>query len=111
LPHNSQRSSVAYTGTHDNDTTAGWFHDPGSPQRSPEQCEKERRAALAYLGVKDGGREIHWDMIRCVWSSVANLAIAPAQDLLGLGSEARLNLPATLAGNCEWRGGGRRAAS
>ncbi|HYS09264.1 MAG TPA: 4-alpha-glucanotransferase [Myxococcales bacterium] len=103
LPHNYDRSSVAYTGTHDNDTTAGWFHERGSPQRSPDQCEKERHAALGYLGVKDGGREIHWDMMRGVWSSVANLAIAPVQDLLGLGSEARMNLPGTLAGNWEWR--------
>jgi 4-alpha-glucanotransferase len=103
LPHHYERSSVAYTGTHDNDTTVGWFHDRGSPQRSPEQCEKERRAALAYLGVKDGGREIHWDMMGGAWSSVANLAIAPAQDLLGLGSEARMNRPGTLAGNWEWR--------
>ena len=103
LPHNYDRASVAYTGTHDNDTTVGWFHDRGSPQRSPEQCEKERRGALAYLGVHDGGREIHWDMMRGVWSSAANLAVAPAQDLLGLGSEARMNLPGTAAGNWEWR--------
>jgi 4-alpha-glucanotransferase len=103
LPHGYERNSVAYTGTHDNDTTVGWFQDPGSPQRSPEQCESERRAALAYLGVKDSGREIHWDMIRGVWSSVANLAVAPAQDLLGLGSEARMNLPGTSEGNWEWR--------
>src|SRR5438874_2275423 len=103
LPHNYERNSVAYTGTHDNDTTFAWFHDCGSPQRAKEQCEKERRMALAYLGVKDGGREIHWDMIRAVWSSVANLAIAPVQDLLGLGSEARMNLPGTTEGNWEWR--------
>ena len=103
LPHNYERNSVAYTGTHDNDTTFAWFHDCGFPQRAKEQCEKERRMALAYLGVKDGGREIHWDMIRAVWSSVANLAIAPVQDLLGLGSEARMNLPGTTEGNWEWR--------
>ncbi len=103
LPHNYERNSVAYTGTHDNDTTSAWFHDCGSPQRSEEQCEEERRMALAYLGVKDGGREIHWDMIRGVWGSVANLAIAPVQDLLGLGSEARMNLPGTAEGNWEWR--------
>jgi len=102
-PHSYQRNSVAYTGTHDNDTTFAWFHDCGFPQRAKEQCEKERRTALAYLGVKDGGREIHWDMIRAVWSSVANLAIAPVQDLLGLGSEARMNLPGTTEGNWEWR--------
>ena len=77
-----------------------WFQ---SPQRSPEQCEKERRNALAYLAVKDGAREIHWDMLRGIWSSVANLAIAPVQDLLGLGSEARMNRPGTVEGNWEWR--------
>ena len=103
LPYNYERNSVAYTGTHDNDTTAAWFHECGSPQRSPEQCEKERQNALAYLGVEDGGAEIHWHVIRAVWSSVANLAIAPVQDLLGLGSEARMNLPGTVEGNWEWR--------
>jgi len=103
LPHAYERGSAAFTGTHDNDTSVGWFRDSGSPQRSPEQCEKERRAALEYLGVKDSGREIHWDMIRGVWSSVANLAVAPAQDLLGLGDEARMNLPGTAQGNWEWR--------
>jgi len=103
LPHNYDRNSVAYPGTHDNDTVVGWFHEEGSPQRSPEECEKERRKALAYLAVKDGGREIHWDMLRAVWSSVANLAIAPVQDLLGLGPEARMNRPGTVEGNWEWR--------
>ena len=101
LPHNYERNSVAYTGTHDNDTTAGWFHEKDSPQRSKEQAEKERRAALEYLGIS--GREIHWEMIRAVWASVANLAMAPVQDLLGLGSEARMNLPGTVQGNWEWR--------
>jgi 4-alpha-glucanotransferase len=103
LPHNYERNSVAYTGTHDNDTTAGWFHDCGSAQRSAAQCEKERRAALAYLGAEGDGRDIHWRMIRGVWSSVANLAIAPAQDLLGLGTEARMNRPGTSGGNWVWR--------
>jgi 4-alpha-glucanotransferase len=92
LPYNYSRNSVAYTGTHDNDTTRGWFEklEPG-----------ERRNALDYLGTK--GREISWEMIREVWRSVANLALAPAQDLLGLGSEARMNHPGTLQGNWEWR--------
>ena len=92
LPHNYQRNSVAYTGTHDNDTTAGWFAALG---------ETERAAALAYLGTS--GREIHWEMLRAVWASVANLAIAPVQDLLGLGAEARMNTPGTAQGNWEWR--------
>ena len=103
LPYNYERNSVAYTGTHDNDTTAAWFHECGSAQRTPEECEKERQNALAYLGVEDGGREIHWHLIRVVWASVANLAIAPVQDLLGLGSEGRMNLPGTAEGNWEWR--------
>ena len=103
LPYSYERNSAAYTGTHDNDTSVGWFNDCGSPQRSTEQCEKERRAALDYLGCGGDARDIHWQMIRGVWSSVANLAIAPLQDLLGLGSEARMNLPGTAAGNWEWR--------
>jgi 4-alpha-glucanotransferase len=92
LPHNYTRNSVAYTGTHDNDTTRGWFG---------KLAERERRAVLEYLGTS--GREIHWEMIREVWHSVANLAIAPLQDLLGLGTEARMNLPGTSQGNWEWR--------
>ena len=92
LPHNYQRNSVAYTGTHDNDTTRGWFEKLGAIERS---------TTLGYLGTS--GREIHWEMIRAVWASVANLAIAPVQDLLGLGSEARMNLPGTAQGNWEWR--------
>ena len=103
LPHGYERNAVAYTGTHDNDTTVGWFRDPGSPRHPPQERESERRAALAYLGVRDGGREIHWDLIRGAWSSVANLAVAPAQDLLGLGSSARMNVPGTVDGNWEWR--------
>jgi 4-alpha-glucanotransferase len=94
LPYNYDRNSVAYTGTHDNDTTQGWFHDR-------KLTAKERKAALAYLGTD--GREIHWEMMRAVWSSVANLAMAPVQDLLGLGTEARMNLPGTARGNWEWR--------
>jgi 4-alpha-glucanotransferase len=92
LPHNHERNSVAYTGTHDNDTTRGWFETLE---------EKERRAALDYLDTN--GNEIHWEMLRAVQASVANLAIAPVQDLLGLGSEARMNLPGSAEGNWEWR--------
>jgi 4-alpha-glucanotransferase len=109
LPHNYARNSVVYTGTHDNDTTAGWFHDPGSGTRSAEQTEKERRVALAYLGHDPsapgdgGGRDIHWQMIRMILMSVANVAIVPAQDLLGLGSESRMNRPGTDQGNWAFR--------
>src|SRR5438105_9474682 len=80
LPYNYERNCLAYTGTHDNDTTRGWFE---------KLSEQERDAALAYLGTT--GREIHWEMMRAVWSSVANAALAPMQDVLGLGSEARMN--------------------
>jgi 4-alpha-glucanotransferase len=103
LPHNLVRRSVVYTGTHDNDTTVGWFTDQGgegSP-RSPEQAEVERAACLQYLGTE--GREIHWDMIRMALLSVADLAVFPLQDILGLGSEARMNRPGTGTGNWEWR--------
>jgi len=103
LPHNHPRRAVVYTGTHDNDTTLGWFHDRGGEgARSPEQTEIERRAAMRYLGVRDA-HEIHWDMIRAAYASVARTAIVPLQDVLGLGSEARMNHPGTLAGNWEWR--------
>jgi 4-alpha-glucanotransferase len=110
LPHNYTRRSVVYTGTHDNDTVVGWFRadeelaaDEGATSnRSREQIEKERVAVLEYLGVRDG-REIHWDMIRACMLSVANTAIFPMQDVLGLGSEARMNRPGRPAGNWEWR--------
>jgi 4-alpha-glucanotransferase len=102
LPHNYPRNAVVYTGTHDNDTTAGWFFDPGSGTRSGEQTEKERRKALRYLGLEDG-HDIHWRMIRMAMMSVANLAIIPAQDLLGLGSEARMNRPGVETGNWSFR--------
>jgi 4-alpha-glucanotransferase len=92
LPHNHVRECVVYPGTHDNDTTAGWW-------RALKPAE--RRRAMVYLGTT--GREVHWDMIRCALSSVANTAIIPMQDLLGLGSEARMNTPARARGNWEWR--------
>lgn len=103
LPHNYVRRTVVYTGTHDNDTTVGWFHDPGGEEspRSPEQARAERAACLRYLGTE--GREIHWELIRLALMSVADLAIFPVQDLLGLGSEARMNRPGTGAENWAWR--------
>ena len=103
-PHNYPRRCVVYTGTHDNDTTVGWFHDVGLRRRSTrsaQQIERERGFALRYLG--SDGREIHWDLIRLALMSVADTAIIPMQDLLGLGSEARMNLPGTAEGNWEWR--------
>ncbi|HEY9285828.1 MAG TPA: 4-alpha-glucanotransferase [Pyrinomonadaceae bacterium] len=103
LPHNYARNMCVYTGTHDNDTTAGWFNSEAGvgSTRTGEQIERERRSALDYLA--SDGREINWDFIRAVFASVADTAIVPAQDILGLGSEARMNLPATTSGNWAWR--------
>jgi 4-alpha-glucanotransferase len=104
LPHNYPRNTVVYTGTHDNDTTVGWFfgQEPASSTRSAEQVAAEQAAVLAYLGKTDS-HEIHWDLIRLCMSSVANTAIIPAQDLLGLGATARMNRPGAPGGNWEWR--------
>jgi 4-alpha-glucanotransferase len=108
LPHNHTRNAVVYTGTHDNDTIVGWFDDPGdgkSSSRSAAQTEAERQRALAYLGrrARDKHLEIHWEMIRLAMSSVAFTAIIPMQDVLGLGSEARMNSPGRASGNWRWR--------
>lgn len=92
LPHNYSANCVAYTGTHDNDTALGWF------ESAPEE---ERKFALRYLN-RDGS-DFAWDLIRGVWSSVAVYAIAPMQDVLSLGTEARMNFPSRLGGNWEWR--------
>lgn len=92
LPHNYNHASVAYTGTHDNDTTRGWF---------ASRPEQERDHVRRYLG-RDG-HDIAWDFIRLAWSSVADLAITPLQDVLNLGSEARMNTPGRPDGNWTWR--------
>jgi 4-alpha-glucanotransferase len=94
LPHNYQRNCVVYTGTHDNDTTLGWFAHAGDAQTA---------FARRYLKL-DESEGLHWGVIRGAMSSVANLSVVPMQDLLGLGSEARMNTPATLGGtNWQWR--------
>jgi 4-alpha-glucanotransferase len=102
-PHNFTPRAVVYPGTHDNDTTVGWFRDEGTNfgTRTFAQTEAERAATLRYLGTD--GKEIHWDMIRLALASVANVAIVPLQDVLGLGTEARMNRPGTATGNWEWR--------
>lgn len=103
LPHNYIQNSVAFTGTHDNDTTQGWFNSEAGKGsgRDAEQIEKERKFCLDYLNTDSA--EIHWDFVRAVWASVANTAIAPMQDLLGLGNDARMNLPASISGNWSWQ--------
>lgn len=103
LPHNYIPNSVAYTGTHDNDTTVGWFNSgAGSGStRDDSQIRREHDFCMNYLD--SDGAEIHWDFVRAVWASVANSAIAPMQDLLGLGNDARMNLPASSFGNWYWQ--------
>ena len=103
LPHNYIANVVAYTGTHDNDTTVGWFESVAGEgsTRTAEQIERERQFCLDYLNSDGAG--IHWDFIRAVFASVANTAIVPLQDVLGLGAEARMNLPNSTAGNWSWR--------
>ncbi len=103
LPHNYHKHLVAYTGTHDNDTTAGWFNSEAGAgsTRTSEQIERERNFCLKYLHTN--GREIHWDFIRAVFASVADTAIVPLQDVLGLGRAARMNLPNSTQGNWGWR--------
>ena len=92
LPHNHRPNLVVYTGTHDNETTVGWF---GSRRR------EERRKVEAYLGPTD--EPINWALIRMAYRSVARMAIVPLQDVLGLGNEARMNAPGRLGGNWAWR--------
>ena len=102
IPHNFEREVAAYTGTHDNDTTIGWWNgEGGNSTRSEADVEKERAYALEYL--KSDGAEVHWDFIRVLLASVADVAIVPLQDVLGLGSEARMNLPGRPGGNWKWR--------
>ena len=103
LPHNYVRNVVAYTGTHDNDTTVGWFRSVAGEgsTRTAEQITRERTFCLNYLNTD--GDEIHWDFIRAVMGSVANTAIVPLQDVLGLGTVARMNLPNSTEGNWAWR--------
>lgn len=103
-PHNYSHDLVAYTGGHDNDTTVGWWSSSGAGDstRTPEDVRKERDFAPAYLNLHDDS-EINWVMIRAVMASVADVAIIPLQDVLGLGSSARMNLPGTVSGNWRWR--------
>jgi len=103
-PHNYTRDLAAYTGGHDNDTTVGWWNSSGASDstRSAEDVRKEHDFARAYLNFQDDS-EINWVMIRAVLASVANVAVVPMQDVLGLGTEARMNLPGTVSGNWKWR--------
>ena len=93
LPHTYPNECVVYTGTHDNDTILGWF------KTAPKESVK---FAKEYLNLtKEEG--YNWGMMRGAWSSVADMAIVPMQDIIGVGSEARMNIPSTLGGNWQWR--------
>jgi 4-alpha-glucanotransferase len=92
LPHNLEANTVIYTGTHDNDTTWGWYRSVG---------ERERDHFRRYL-ARDGS-DVAWDLLRAAWSSVSSIAIVPVQDILNLGSEARMNFPGKPNGNWTWR--------
>jgi len=103
LPHNYIKNSVVYSGTHDNDTTVGWFTSVAGEgsTRNNEQIERARLYCHDYLNTD--GQEIHWDFVRALLASVADTAIIPLQDLLGLGAEARMNHPNSTSGNWAWR--------
>lgn len=100
-PHRYSHNSVVYTGTHDNDTIMGWFAARSAGSGASQARARELDRALRYLGTR--GAQFNWDMIRLALMSVANVAIFPVQDLLGLGSWARMNVPGTARGNWEWR--------
>ena len=93
LPHNYEKNCVVYTGTHDNDTVMGWM------KTAPKASVK---FATEYLNLTEE-EGYNWGMMRAAWSSVADMAIVPMQDLIGLGSEARINIPSTLGENWKWR--------
>ncbi len=109
LPHNHFRRQVVYPGTHDNDTLRGWLDDPGGgadATRSTAEAATERARALAYLGLRaehHGSDDAHGALLRLLLGSVAHTAMVSMQDVLGLGSEARMNRPGQATGNWRWR--------
>ena len=92
LPHRYARNTAVYTGTHDNDTSLGWYAG-----LSPDERSFFRR----YVPATE--QDVSWDLVRLAWASVANLAVAPLQDILSLGPEARMNRPGCPTGNWRWR--------
>jgi len=91
-PEHHSENCIAYTGTHDNDTTVGWYRS---------LCARQRRAVRAALGSR--GRGVAWDLIRAAWASPAFLAVAPVQDVLEVGPEGRMNTPGSSGANWSWR--------
>ena len=93
LPHVYEKNYAVYTGTHDNDTVHGWYN---------AAKDIDKMTADKYLGITDK-KNLHFNFIKAAWASTANLAITPMQDLLGKGSDARMNLPGSASGNWQWR--------
>jgi 4-alpha-glucanotransferase len=103
LPHNYAPNSVAYTGTHDNDTTRGWWEHAREPERAFARRYLGRRRPRLRRNPRRESASVCEELVRVALSSVAALAVVPMQDVLGLGSEARMNTPGTTEGNWEWR--------
>jgi 4-alpha-glucanotransferase len=99
LPYNMEKNSVVYTGTHDNDTAVGWFRHPDI------SWESKRQAKRFVNRTDDHADSFHQELIHLAFSSPANLAILPMQDVLGLGNDCRLNIPGVRADNWQWRCG------
>lgn len=97
LPHKYIHNLVVYTGTHDNDTTVGWWNQPDQS----DYCRRERQFAADYMDI--GDRPVQWVFIRTALASVADIAIVPLQDVMGLGGDARMNVPGIGEGNWGWR--------
>jgi 4-alpha-glucanotransferase len=95
LPHNYEPNFVVYTGTHDNNTARGWFENGAAPA--------DRKRLSRYVGREVTAESVHWELLRLASASVAETAVMPMQDILGLGEEARMNLPGVLEGYWEWR--------
>jgi 4-alpha-glucanotransferase len=93
-PHNHVKNCLVYTGTHDTNTVKGWFEN--------EATHEDKKRLSRYIGHKVSIEDVHWEFIRLAMMSVANTAIVPIQDIVGLGEEARMNRPATSEGNWEW---------
>jgi 4-alpha-glucanotransferase len=94
LPENHPRNSVVYTGTHDTDTVRGWFDDEATPE--------QKKRLFEYVGKELSSEQVTWELIHLAMESPANLSIIPVQDILSLGSEARMNRPSVSEGNWEW---------
>ncbi len=103
-PHNYTHDRVAYTGTHDNDTVMGWWNrSPATSGESEEKIRAQHDTAKKYLPGIERGEAVNWEFIRALTMSVAEAVIFPMQDVLGLGTESRMNYPGTSSGNWRWR--------